>query len=106
MGFDRQFSPAFNVDAPTYVTVDLPLLDLADTPDHRLWRKYQFPVTPAAVLLWQDGGTKLVDSLYDNDYLTCDDVVKGGWYTRSDSWQAQVLTAAGFTLIDYEGTVV
>lgn len=107
-----QFSREFNSDfarPPASVTVDPgQFLDRADTPRppdfSPLWRKIQFPLTPVLLLLWQDGTVKVADS-YTNDTLHADDVILGGhpWHTAPDSWQAQVLQAAGYTLIPYEG---
>ncbi len=70
-----------------------------------MWGSFHYPQTPAGLLLWKDGTVKLVDSLYEQGFLTCDDAILGGyiWYTPEDSWQAQVLAAAGYTLIPHEG---
>lgn len=125
MTFSRDFSPAFkrgpspftcdfdddfdtSCDDP--VTIAVIPLDLTQRPKHPpyspLWRRYMFPLTPAAVLLWQSGAVLVVDS-YDDSSLTADDIIYGGtqWFTPGDSWQAEVLEAAGFELIPYEGPV-
>jgi len=110
VGFSTAFSEDFQVDEIRYVTVDLNMyFDLAPRPTHPpyspLWERFQYPVTPAGLLLFTDGRVKIVDTFYDPDYLAADDRILGGhgWHTRDDSWQAQVLTDAGYTLIDYEG---
>ncbi len=110
MAFSRNYSPAFQVDLVTYVTVDLGLyLDLADRPQppkySRLWSRFQYPVTPVGVLLWRDGTVKVVDTFLTDETLTADDIILGGhdWYTRDNSWQADVLRAAGYTLTAHEG---
>lgn len=110
MGFNSAFSDAFQVDEVRLVTVDPGILfDLAPRPSHPpyspLWGRFQYPVTPAGLLLFRDGRVKVVDSFYDSEYIAADDRILGGygWYTRDDSWQAQVLADAGYTLIDYTG---
>ena len=72
-------------------------------PDHPLWRKYQFTLAPNALLLWEDGTVKRVTTLTDPDILECDDVVLGGhlFVTPEGSWQAQVLEAAGYPLMEW-----
>lgn len=85
------------------------LYTLAERPEHppynKLWRFYKYNPTPMGLLLWKTGEVKQVMSFYDNGMLTCDDNILGGrvWYAPADSWQAQVLTAAGYTLTPYEG---
>ena len=73
-------------------------------PYSRLWRKFAYPLTPAAILLWQTGEVKVVSAMTDES-LTADDIIMGGhvWAAPRSSWQAQVLEAAGFELLDYEG---
>ncbi|HET7739994.1 MAG TPA: hypothetical protein VFL67_05025 [Mycobacterium sp.] len=57
--------------------------------------------TPNGILLWQDGRLVVTPS-WENDprYWTADDRIAGGspWVGMSDSWQADVLRAHGFTL--------
>ena len=76
-------------------------------PYSRLWSYYRYPETPVALMLWKSGKVKETFTLYDSDYLDCDQVILGGYtfYTTEDSWQAQVLTAAGYDLVDYEGPI-
>ena len=73
-------------------------------PNLPLWRKTAYPVAPAALLLWQDGTVKQVTTLTDPDILNCDDVVMGGtlFLRKADSWQAQVLEAAGYRLSEWK----
>lgn len=96
---------------PDLVTVnfaDLPNVDQVQRPSHPpyspLWRQFRYPLSKIAVLLWKDGTVKQVDSLYDPGFLTCDDKILGGydWSTPDDSWQAQVMADAGYTLVAYE----
>lgn len=109
--FSRQFNPDhFDVDPTRYVTVDPGiLLDKADTPlppkYSPLWKHYAYPRTPIGLLLYKTGQVIQVASFGDTRILEADDAILGGyqWWTESDSWQAQVLAAAGYTLIDTEG---
>ena len=110
MAFNSAFSEDFQVDEVRLVTVDLNMyFDLAPRPPHPpyspLWGRFQYPLTPAGMLLFKDGRVKIVDTFFDPDFAQADDAVLGGhvWYTRDDSWQAQVLSDVGYTLIDYEG---
>ena len=112
MAFNRSFNEDFQQVDYHYVTVDLDTyFDQTKRPEHppysKLWGYVKYPTTPAGMLLWEDGTVKVVDTFYDGGYLTCDDAILGGhlWYTRSDSWQAQVLAAAGYSLVDDEGPI-
>jgi hypothetical protein len=66
-----------------------------------LWAYYMPPTTMRGILLWQDGRAVVVDS-WENYalYWDADDRIAGGaeWVGEDTSWQAQVLTANGFTL--------
>lgn len=63
-----------------------------------LWPRLRWPQTERGICLWQDGAVMLVESW--EDAPEADDYIAGGHEWRGDdsSWQAQVLTAAGFTL--------
>lgn len=102
--FSCQFSDEFALGCEPLVTIAPIGLAQAERPKHppysRLWRKFAYPLTPAAVLLWQTGEVKALGAMTD-EWLTADDIIMGGhqWSTPRSSWQAQVLRAAGFTLI-------
>lgn len=113
MAFNSAFSEDFQVDEVRYVTVDLNMyFDLAPRPPHPphspLWQRFKYPLTPAGLLLFKDGRVKVVDTFFDPEYADADDAVLGGhvWACRDDSWQAQVLYNAGYTLLDSEGNIV
>ena len=76
-----------------------------ERPRARLWSRVAFPLIPMGLLLWQDGRTKLVASFSDPDVLSCDMAILGGnkFYAKSDSWQAQVMIAAGYPMVEIEG---
>lgn len=109
-----EFSPAsfsddFRTDTTYYnVTVDVGCVDRTRRPEHPLWRRVLYPVTPVGLLLYQDGTVKVTDTFETDEWLTADDRILGGhiWYASNDSWQAQVLEAAGYTLRRYEGPVL
>lgn len=108
--FSCEFDDDFASGCDSPVTLAYIPLDLAERPRHPpyspLWRRFQYPCTPAAILLWETGEVIVADS-YDERSLTADDVIHGGrpWFAPGDSWQATVLEAAGFTLTDYEGSI-
>lgn len=109
MAFNKSFNDAFQVDDVRYVTVEPNVfLRATERPEYppysKLWERYAYPLSPVGLLLWQTGEVKQVASFYDSDYLYCDDAILGGhkWAVRDDSWQAQVLQNAGFTLIECE----
>lgn len=76
-----------------------------ERPRSRLWSRVAFPLIPMGLLLWQDGRTKLISSFSDPDVLSCDMAILGGnkFYAKSDSWQAQVMIAAGYPMVEIEG---
>lgn len=78
---------------------------MPERPRSRLWSRVAFPLIPMGLLLWQDGRTKLVASFSDPDVLSCDMAILGGnkFYAKSDSWQAQVMIAAGYPMVEIEG---
>lgn len=104
-GFDEVRQPFSNEFFTSTSDPNLPSMAFRRTqrPKKPLWRKTAYPVAPAALLIWQDGTVKQVTTLTDPDILNCDDVVMGGtlFLARADSWQAQVLEAAGFRLSEW-----
>ena len=106
--FSCQYGEEFASGCEPLVTIAQIGLRQAERPKappySRLWRRFAYPLTPAAILLWQDGTVKAVSAMTDES-LTADDIIMGGhlWYAPRSSWQAQALEAAGYTLIDYEG---
>ena len=108
--FSCQFGDEFAQGCEPLVTVSQIGLRQAERPKHppysRLWRRYAYPLTAAAILLWKTGEVKVVSAMTDES-LTADDIILGGhvWAKPRSSWQAQALEAAGFTLIPYEGEV-
>lgn len=110
--FGFAFSDQFDLPK-RYVTVDfVELFNQHSRPQHppypSLWRRFQYPQTPKALLLWKTGEVKPVDSLHTEDFLTCDACILGGykWRTEADSWEAAVLRDAGYTLVDIETPLV
>lgn len=109
--FDGAFNPAF--DSLLYwITVDMTTLTMynhADRPKppkySRLWSRFQYPVTPAGLFLWKTGQVIPTATWHSDMFLSADDRILGGhrWYALSSSWQAQVLTDAGYPLTRYEG---
>lgn len=103
--------------APSYVPQPVPegqyapygWLDLTERPKppaySRLWSRFLYPLTPIGIFLWQSGDVRITDSWYSDMFLSADDRILGGhrWYALSSSWQAQVLTDAGYPLTRYEG---
>ena len=69
-------------------------------PRHPLWRRYFYPPTQVAVLLWQDGRTVETGYPTDQMYFDADWVAAGGVISifHEDDWQVAVLEAAGYTL--------
>lgn len=106
--FSCEFGEEFASGCEPLVTLAPIGLAQAERPKHppysRLWRRFAYPLTPAAILLWQTGEVKAVEAMTDES-LTADDIIMGGhvWVAPRSSWQAQVLEAAGYTLIPYEG---
>jgi len=104
-GAQQAFSGSYGYGFDSTSDPNLPSMAFRRTqrPKKPLWRKTAYPVAPAALLLWQDGTVKQVTTLTDPDILNCDDVVMGGtlFLARADSWQAQVLEAAGFRLSEW-----
>lgn len=109
--FDGAFNPAF--DSLLYwITVDMTTLTMynhADRPKppkySRLWSRFQYPVTPAGLFLWKTGQVIPTATWHSDMFLSADDRILGGhrWYALSSSWQAQVLTDAGYPLTRYGG---
>lgn len=83
--------------------------DLTKRPEHppysKLWGSFLYPLTPLGMFLWKDGTVRITNTWFSDDYLTADDHILGGhiWFTPDDSWQAQVLTDAGYPLVPHEG---
>lgn len=107
--FGSAFGDEFLQGKFQYVTVDfVDLFDQHPRPGHPpyppLWRRFQYPRTPKALLLWKTGEVKPVDSLHTEGFLTCDACILGGykWWTEKGSWEATVLENAGYTLVEIE----
>lgn len=83
-------------------------IDRTQRPEHPLWRRVLYPVTPVGLLLYTDGTVKATTTFEIDEWLEADDRILGGhvWYARNDSWQAQVLEAAGYPLRRYEGPIL
>lgn len=105
------FTPVdFNADFSTPADSDtLTMYNHADRPKppkySRLWSRFQYPVTPAGLFLWKTGQVIPTATWHSDMFLSADDRILGGhrWYALSSSWQAQVLTDAGYPLTRYEG---
>jgi hypothetical protein len=102
--FGTAFTVPENMSIPKWGRLDLAVRP--ESPPHsRLWGRFQYPLTPCGLFLWKDGTVILTDTWYSDHFLTADDKILGGyiWFTPHDSWQAEVLTAAGYPLRRYEG---
>lgn len=72
-------------------------------PRYRLWQRSWFPTTQYGLYLYKDGRVIEANTWFDmNLYVTADDRAAGGTLNvyEDDAWQVQVLTDAGYTLID------
>lgn len=69
-------------------------------PNRRLWKRFHYPRTQVGLLLWRTGRVEVVTDFAIPDFLTADVAVPnaGGYVIPSDSWQAEVLRNAGYTL--------
>lgn len=97
-GFDTTGAP---VVFPSAVRLDLNLaVDDHDRSHDPLWKHYAHPKTQIGLYLFRDG-TVLQTTVWDAYQIrAADDWIAGGhvWYGGVDSWQAQVLRDAGYTL--------
>lgn len=104
--FTVDFNAAFSAPADSNT---LTMYNHADRPKppkySRLWSRFQYPVTPAGLFLWKTGQVIPTATWHSDMFLSADDRILGGhrWYALSSSWQAQVLTDAGYPLTRYEG---
>ena len=104
--FTVDFNAAFSAPADSNT---LAMYNHADRPKppkySRLWSRFQYPVTPAGLFLWKTGQVIPTATWHSDMFLSADDRILGGhrWYALSSSWQAQVLTDAGYPLTRYEG---
>jgi len=106
--FDSGFGPDYDHTSGSVVTPTGPLvrlvLDLGVDdhvrPRHVFWRRYRYPITQSAVLLWRDGRTFRTAQPDDAMYFDADWVAAGGNDSifHEDDWQVAVLEAAGYTL--------
>lgn len=66
-----------------------------------LWPRLVHPATQKGLLLWQDGTVKEVTDWPGQIGDAADDYIAGGtvWIGMDNSWQAEVLAAAGYTLV-------
>ena len=106
-GFDSGFDHGPGVEPPApalpKVRLVMPLDAVVDDhvrPKHPLWRRYFYPPTQRAVLLWQDGRTLETGYPTDQAWFDADYVAAGGIDSQfyEDDWQVAVLEAAGYTL--------
>lgn len=64
----------------------------------RMWRKYAYPESALVVLLWKDGRTEAVESMYQDTFLTVDGWAMHGTTFEDTDWQVSVLVNAGYTM--------
>jgi predicted cupin superfamily sugar epimerase len=68
----------------------------------RMWRMYAYPGSALEVLLWMDGRTQVVSTLYDRAYMDADANAHHQMVFEDTDWQVPVLEAAGYTLVPVE----
>ena len=97
---DTALSSLFAGSTPLLRLVGLDLMDDHPRPQDWFWRRVRPPVTPVALLLYRDGRVIRVTTLSPDQVVSADYIAGGGYDTllEPDSWQVQVLTAAGYTL--------
>jgi hypothetical protein len=64
----------------------------------RMWRIYAYAESALVVFLWKDGRTEVVETMYQDTFLTVDGWAFHGTTFEDTDWQVPVLTNAGFTL--------
>ena len=104
--FTVDFNAAFSAPADSNTLAMYSHADRPKPPKYsRLWSRFQYPVTPAGLFLWKTGQVIPTSTWHSDMFLSADDRILGGhrWYALSSSWQAQVLTDAGYPLTRYEG---
>lgn len=104
--FTVDFNAAFSAPADSNTLAMYSHADRPKPPKYsRLWSRFQYPVTPAGLFLWKTGQVIPTATWHSDMFLSADDRILGGhrWYALSSSWQAQVLTDAGYPLTRYEG---
>lgn len=104
--FTPDFSTDFSAPADSNTLAMYSHADRPKPPKYsRLWSRFQYPVTPAGLFLWKTGQVIPTATWHSDMFLSADDRILGGhrWYALSSSWQAQVLTDAGYPLTRYEG---
>lgn len=104
--FTVDFNAAFSAPADSNTLAMYSHADRPKPPKYsRLWSRFQYPVAPAGLFLWKTGQVIPTATWHSDMFLSADDRILGGhrWYALSSSWQAQVLTDAGYPLTRYEG---
>ena len=104
--FTVDFNAAFSAPADSNTLAMYSHADRPKPPKYsRLWSRFQYPVTPAGLFLWKTGQVIPTATWHSDMFLSADDRILGGhrWYALSSSWQAQVLTDAGYPLTRYGG---
>lgn len=96
-GFGGDFGEEFEgVTLTPYGTVR------AVRPNHRLWGRVVFPVTPQGLLLFRNPArVKLVSSFFDPEAAGADEEVLGGQYyvCAYGCWQCDLLESVGFQIV-------
>jgi hypothetical protein len=110
--FTDGFGTDFDITGETVVVPTAVRLELFLAVDDHvrskdpLWQHFAHPKTQIGLYLYRDG-TVLQTTQWDAYQIqAADDWIAGGhvWYGGADSWQAQVLRDAGYTLIPVEWT--
>lgn len=64
----------------------------------RMWRMYAYPESALVIFLWKDGRTEVVQTMYQDNFLTIDGWARHDSVFEDTDWQVAVLTNAGFTM--------
>lgn len=102
-GFDPGFDPGFEGGAGVGTHVRLIFnhsIDDHPRPPHPLWRRYRYPDSQLALLLYRTGVVVETADILTEEAINADDVIAGGheWVGAVDSWQAQVLAFNNYPL--------
>lgn len=102
-GFNLGFNGGFQggAQAGTIVHLLFPRgVDDHPRPPHPLWRRFRYPESQLALLLYRTGVVIEVSNIETIEAVQADDVIAGGheWYGAIDSWQAQVLAYNNYPL--------